>query len=56
MEGRRLLKNTAQGEIGSFVDIAIKITNVVGTVYLIYRGVRMLPSLLPPLWQLYLQM
>ena len=50
MEGRRLLKNTAQGEIGNFVDIAIKITNVVGTVYLIYRGVRMLPSLLPPLW------
>ena len=50
MEGRRLLKNTAQGEIGNFVDIAIKITNVVGTVYLIYRGVRMLASLLPPLW------
>ena len=44
MEERRLLKNTAQREIEKFADIAIKTTNVVGTVYLIYRGVRMLPS------------
>ena len=34
MEGRRLLKNTAQREIEKFADIAIKTTNVAGVSYI----------------------
>ena len=34
MEGRRLLKNTAQREIENFADIAIKTTNVAGVSYI----------------------
>jgi hypothetical protein len=42
--------SSADDDKSEMVDTAIKVGVTVGAGYLIYRGIRMIPSLFPPLW------